>query len=143
MRQAVEKGDYSVRGACEATRSSHVHVRKAADERLATSEQEHCQSVTGSLQWVVDSQAVVSKVQQVKKQATVAAAVVANKVVKYLKKTASPRLLYLTGIFCRQLGDFLTGSVCDAVPEVGRTNDVEASTMRVLTNSNDFGSFWN
>ena len=79
---------------CEATtlkineirfEGNHVHVRKTAQERLTASEQEQYESVTGSLQWVVriarvEFQAAVSKLQQMKKQATVAAAVFANKV---------------------------------------------------------------
>ena len=51
-------------------------------------------SVTGSLQWVVriarvESQAAVSRLQQMKKHATVTTAVFANKVLQYLKKTAN------------------------------------------------------
>ena len=94
MRQDAENDDYTVRVTCEATplkineirfEGNHVHVRKTAQERLTTSEQEQYESVTGSLQWVariarVESQAAVSRLQQMKKNATVAAAVFANKV---------------------------------------------------------------
>ena len=117
VRQDAENGDYSVRVACEATtlkineirfEGSHVHVRKTAQERLTASEQEQYESVTGSLQWVVriarvESQADVSKLQQLKNQATVAAAVFANKVLQYLKKTATRGLVFLMGVsgrFC-------------------------------------------
>ena len=81
VRQDAENGDYSVLFACEATtlkineirfEGNHVHVRKMAQERLTASEQEQYESVTGSLQWVVriarvESQAAVSKLQQMKK----------------------------------------------------------------------------
>ena len=58
---------------------------------MTESEQEQYESVTGLLQLVVriarvKSQAVASKLQQMKKQATLAAAVLANEV--YLNKTA-------------------------------------------------------
>ena len=92
VKQDAENGDYSVRVTCEATtlkineirfEGSHVHVRKTAKERLTASEQEQYESVTGSLQWVVriarvESQAAVSRLQQMKKHATVAAAVLAR-----------------------------------------------------------------
>ena len=100
VRQAVEDGDCSIHVACEATtrmiseirfEGSHVHVRKAAHERLTASEQEQYQSLTGSLQWVrlarVGPQAVASKLQQMKKLATVASPVLATKVFKYLEQT--------------------------------------------------------
>ena len=128
MRQDAENGDYSVRVTCEATtlkinenrfEGSHVHVRKTAQERLTASEQEQHESVTGSLQWVVriarvESQAAVSKLRQMKNQATVAAAVFSNKVFQYLKKTATRGLVFLMGVISWHLGDFVIGSVCDA-----------------------------
>ena len=49
----------------------------------------------------VESQAAVSRLQQMKKHATVAAAVFANKVLQYLKKTATSW----------HLGDFVIGSI--------------------------------
>ena len=61
----------------------------------------------------VETQGVVSKLQQMKKLATVAAAV-AKKVLKHFKKTASRGLVFRSGIMCWQLGDFVIGSVCDA-----------------------------
>ena len=128
LRQDAENGDYSVHVICEATtrktneirfEGCHVHVRKTAHERLTASEQEQYESVTGSLKWVariarVDPQAAVSRLQQMKKQATVAAAVFANKVVQYLKKTATRGLVFLMGVISWHLGDFVIGSVCDA-----------------------------
>ena len=45
-----------------------------------------------------------------KKQATVAAAVLANRVLKYLKKTASRGLVFRTQMICWHLGDFVIGS---------------------------------
>ena len=58
VRQAVKDGDCSIHVACEATtwmiseirfEGSHVHVRKAAHERLTASEQEQYESLTGPL----------------------------------------------------------------------------------------------
>ena len=125
MRQDAENGDYSVRVTCEATlkiheirfEGNHVHVRKTAQERLTASEQ--YESVTGSLQWVVriarvESQAAVSRLQQMKQQATVAAAVFANKVLQYLKKTATRGVMFRMGVISWYLGDFVIGSICDA-----------------------------
>ena len=123
VRQDAENGDHSVRVTCEATtlkineirfEGNHVHVRKTAQERLTASEQEQYESVTGSLQWVVriarvESRAAVSKLQQMKKQATVAAAVFARKVLQYFKKTATRGLM-----FRMDLGDVVIGSICDA-----------------------------
>ena len=60
VRQDAENDDYTVRVTCEATtlkineirfEGNHVHVRKTAQERLTTSEQEQYESVTGSLQY--------------------------------------------------------------------------------------------
>ena len=103
VRQDAETGDYSVHVTCEATASG----------------QEQYESVIGSLQWVariarVESQAAVSRLQQVQKQATVAAAVFANKVLQHLKKTATRGLVFLMGVISWHLGDFVIGSVCDA-----------------------------
>ena len=128
VRQDAENDDYTVRVTCEATtltineirfEGNHVHVRKTAQERLTTSEQEQYESVTGSLQWVariarVESQAAVSRLQQMKKHATVAAIVFANKVLQYLKKTATRGLIFRMGVISWYLGDFVIGSVCDA-----------------------------
>ena len=128
VRQDAENGDYSVRVTCAATalkineirfEGNHMHVRKTAQERLTTSEQEQYESVTGSLQWVariarVESQAAVSRLQQMKKHATVEAAVFANKVFQYLKKTATRGLVFRMGVISWHLGDFVIGSVCDA-----------------------------
>ena len=47
------------------------------------------------------------------KQATVAAAVLANKVLQYIKKTAGGGLVFRTGIIYWQLEDFVIGSVVD------------------------------
>ena len=112
VKQDAENGDYSVRVTCEATtlkineirfEGKHVHVRKTAQERLTASEQEQYESVTGSLQWVVriarvESQAAVRRLQHMKKHATVAAAVFANKVLQYLKKTATRGLMFRMGV---------------------------------------------
>ena len=128
VKQDAENGDYSVRVTCEATtlkineirfEGNHVHVRKTAQERLTASEQEQYESVTGSLQWVVriarvESQAAVSRLQQMKKHATVAAAVFANKVLQYLKKTATRGLMFRMGVISWHLGDFVIGSISDA-----------------------------
>ena len=128
VRQDAENGDYSVRVTCEATtlkineirfEGNHVHVRKTAQERLTASEQEQYESVTGSLPWVariarVESQAAVSRLQQMKKQATMAAAVFANKVLQYLKKTATRGLVFRMGVISWHLGGFVISSVCDA-----------------------------
>ena len=117
-----------VRVICEATtlkineirfEGNHVHVRKTAQERLTASEQEQYESVTGSLQWVVrvarvESQAAESRLQQMKKHATVAAAVFANKVLQYLKKTATRGLMFRMGVISWHLGDFVIGSISDA-----------------------------
>ena len=127
VRQDAENGDYSVRVTCEATtlninetrfEGSHVHVRETAQERLTASEQEQYESVTGSLQWVVriarvESQTAVSKLQQMKKT-TVAAAVFANKVLQYLKKTGTRGLMFRMGVIRWHLGDFVIGSISDA-----------------------------
>ena len=127
MRQDAENGDYSVRVTCEATtlkineirfEGNHVHVRKTAQERLTASEQEQYESVTGSVQWVVriarvESQAAVSKL-QMKKQAKVAAAVFANKVLQYFKNTATRGLMFRMGVISWHLGDFVIGSISDA-----------------------------
>ena len=43
-----------------------------------------------------------------------AAAVLANKVLKYFNKTARRRVVFQTGIICWQLEHFVIGSVCDA-----------------------------
>ena len=91
-----------------------MHVRKTAQERLTASEQEQYESVTGSLQSDVhiarvESQAAVGRLQQMKKQATLAAAVFANKVLQYLKKTATRGLVFLMGIIGWHLGDFVIG----------------------------------
>ena len=89
MKQDAENGDNSVRVTCEAKtlkineirfEGNHVQVRKTAQERLTASEQEQYESVRGSLQWVVriariESPAAESRLQQMKKHATVAAAV--------------------------------------------------------------------
>ena len=126
-KQDAENGNYSVRVTCEATtlkineirfEGNHVHVRKTA-ERLTASEQGQYESVTGSLQWVVriacvESQAAVSRLQQMKKHATVAAAVFANKVLQYLKKTATRGLMFRMGVISWHLGDFVIGSISDA-----------------------------
>ena len=77
-----------------------------------------------------------------KKQATVAAAVFANKVVQYLKKTATRGLVFLMGVISWHLGDFVIGSVCDAshadehcertgepVQESRRTHDDSSDTQ--------------
>ena len=111
VRLDAENGDYSVRVTCEATtlkineirfEGNHVHVRKTVQERLTASEQEQYESVTGSLQLVariarVESQGAVSRLQQMKKQATVAAAVFANRVLQYLKETATRGLVFRIG----------------------------------------------
>ena len=62
----------------------------------------------------VESQAAVSRLQQMKKHATVAAIVFANKVLQYLKKTATRGLIFRMGVISWYLGDFVIGSVCDA-----------------------------
>ena len=127
VKQDAENGDYSVRVTCEATtlkinetrfEGNHVHVRKTAQERLTASEQEQYESVTGSLQWVVriprvESQAPVSRLQQMKKHATVAAAVFANKVLQYLKNTATRGLMFRMGVISWHLRDFVIGSISD------------------------------
>ena len=79
-----------------------MHVRKAAHELLKATEQEQHENATGPLQWVVrfarvESQAVVRKLQQMTKHAAVAAAVLANHVLKYIKKTASREQVFQTG----------------------------------------------
>ena len=86
---------------------------------MTASEQEQYESVTGSLQWVVriahvEFQAAVSRLQQMKKHATVAAAVFANKVLQYLKKTATRGLMFRMGVISWHLGDFVIGSISDA-----------------------------
>ena len=125
VKQDAENGDYSVRVTCQATtlkvndirfEGNHVHVRKTAQERLTASEQEQYESVTGSLQWVVriarvESHAAVSRLQQMKKHATVA---FANKVLQYLKKTATRGLMFRMGVISWHLGDFVIGSISDA-----------------------------
>ena len=62
----------------------------------------------------VESQAAVSRLQQMKKHATVAAAVFANKVLQYLKKTAARGLMFRMGVISWHLGDFVIGSISDA-----------------------------
>ena len=128
VKQDAENGDYSVRVTCEATilkineirfEGNHVHVKKTAQERLTASEQEQYESVTGSLQWVVriarvESQAAVSRLQQMKKHATVAAAVFANEFLQYLKKTATRGLMFRMGVISWHLGDLVIGSISDA-----------------------------
>ena len=102
--------------ACEAREirfeGRHVHARTALHERMSAPAQEWYESVTGPLQrWSASrgsSPRRSSKLQQMKKQATVAAAVRARKVLKYLKKTASPMR-----IMCWQWGDLVIGSLCD------------------------------
>ena len=127
VEQDAENGDYSVRATCEATtlkineirfEGNHVHVRKTAQDRLTASEQEQLR-VTGSLLWVVriarvESQAAVSRLQQMKKHATMAAAVFANKVLQYLKKTATRGLMFRMGVISWHLGDLVIGSISDA-----------------------------
>ena len=102
VRQDAENGDYSVRVTCEATtrkineirfEGSHVHVRKTAQERLTASEQEQYERQDHYSGWSAlrasSPQAAVSRLQQMKKQATVAAAVFANKSSSILKNCHS------------------------------------------------------
>ena len=155
VRQDAENGDYSVLVTCEATtlkineirfEGNHVHVRKMAQERLTASEQEQYESVTGSLQWVVriarvESQAAVSKLQQMKKQATVATAVFANKVLQYLKKTTTRGLMFRMGVISSHLGDFVIGSVCERTGEPYRSQGGRMTILatRSLVNQAECG----
>ena len=123
VRQDAEIGDNSVRVTCEATtlkineirfEGNHVHVRKTAQEafdrvragavrergRITTMGDPHCaRRVSGGR---------VSKLQQMKKQAAVAAAVFANKVLQYLKKTATRGLVFRMGVY-----QLASGRLCD------------------------------
>ena len=56
----------------------------------------------------------MSRLQQMKKHATVAAAVFANKVLQYLKKTATRGLMFPMGVISWHLEDFVIGSINDA-----------------------------
>ena len=97
-----------------ASKGNHVHVRKTAQERLTASEQEQYESVTGSLQWARRVSGSREQIAADEKQATVAAAVFANKVLQYLKKTVTRGLMFRMGVISWHLGDFVIGSISDA-----------------------------